>query len=209
MEPEGDAPGTVGVKAVFVGFTGAGKTAIFSALLGKGFEGDSAPTVAAAHGSLGITAGGQAVRLDLWDTAGSERFEALNRLYYRSARVALAVFDVTSRQSFDQMGKFLAVVPEECDPTQPEDLVVAILANKTDLEETRVVSREEGEAFATSRGYIYLETSAKLGKGIDAIVPALAEALGKRPDLLVASNKEALSIQDPEDPQPSPKPGCC
>lgn len=209
MNSEGDATGTVGVKAVFVGFTGAGKTAIFSALLGKGFDGDSAPTVAAAHGSLGITAGDQTVRLDMWDTAGSERFEALNRLYYRGARVALAVFDVTSRQSFEEMGRFLAVVPEECDPTRPEDLVVVVLANKTDLEETRAVSREEGEAFATSRGYIYLETSAKLGKGIDTIAPALSEALGRRPDLLVASNKEAVSIQDPDEPQPTPKPGCC
>ncbi len=79
------------------------------------------------------------IRLQLWDTAGQERFRALIPNYIRDAAVAVIVYDITSRSSFDSLQKWIDDVKHQ----RGEGCIMAVLGNKNDLKEERVIDREE------------------------------------------------------------------
>lgn len=99
----------------------------------------------------------KAVKIQIWDTAGQEAFQAITRTYYKGAVGALLVYDITRRDTFNHVTKWL----EEVKTNSSKNIVVILIGNKKDLEEKRQVSYEEGEAFAKENGLMFLETSAK------------------------------------------------
>ena len=130
------------------------------------------------------------VRLQLWDTAGQERFRSLIPSYIRDSSVAVIVYDVANRQSFLNVAKWIDEVKQE----RGENVVIAIVGNKTDLVEER--SRNgRGERFARSLnicsssnnsneggstnegGAIFIEASAKAGYNVKALFRKIATAL--------------------------------
>lgn len=129
------------------------------------------------------------VRLQLWDTAGQERFRSLIPSYIRDSSVAVIVYDVANRQSFLNVAKWIDEVKQE----RGENVVIAIVGNKTDLVEEREVETEEGERFArglnvgnssssseggsTNGGAIFIEASAKAGYNVKALFRKIAMAL--------------------------------
>ena len=131
------------------------------------------------------------VRLQLWDTAGQERFRSLIPSYIRDSSVAVIVYDVANRQSFLNVAKWIDEVKQE----RGENVVIAIVGNKTDLVEEREVETEEGERFARSLnicsssnnsneggstnggGAIFIEASAKAGYNVKALFRKIAMAL--------------------------------
>jgi len=121
---------------------------------------------------------GDTVRLQLWDTAGQERFRSLIPAYLRDSAVAVCVYDVTDRRSFDATRHWVDEVRAE----RGSDVVVALVGNKIDLVDGRVVSSAEGEAHAASLKALFAETSALEGTGVQAlftrVVRAVIEAEG-------------------------------
>jgi small GTP-binding protein len=110
------------------------------------------------------------IQLQLWDTAGQELFRSVTRGYYRGSAGAFLIFDITSRDSFDHVGRWLQDVKEMARP----DVVMILVGNKVDLESERAVSREDAEAFAKAHKMEYFETSAKTG---GQIVEAVASCV--------------------------------
>ena len=100
-----------------------------------------------------IEVDGKKVKLQIWDTAGQERFKNIQASYYKGANGILVVYDITNRESFEHVNSWLIEI-EKND-------VVALAGNKNDLEEQRVVTKEEGEEFASINGMDFFETSAK------------------------------------------------
>ena len=99
---------------------------------------------------------GSLVNVRIFDTGGQEKFRALGHQYYRGANGCLLVYDITNRNSFDEIkGYFCEQIEEKC----KKDIKIILLGNKTDLEENRKVSSEEGANFAIEKGYTFLETS--------------------------------------------------
>lgn len=96
------------------------------------------------------------VKLQLWDTAGQEKFRALIRVYYRDCSGVILVFDVTRRESFVNIENWLNIIRDECS----KDTSVIIIGNKIDLPD-RTVTKEEAELFALQNNVQYFETSAK------------------------------------------------
>jgi len=96
------------------------------------------------------------IKLQLWDTAGQEKFRALIRIYYRDCSGVILVFDVTRRDSFINLEHWMDIIDTECS----KDTLVILIGNKIDLPD-RVVSREEAQAFAHEYNINYFETSAK------------------------------------------------
>eukprot|EP00960_Hanusia_phi_P043106 755866-Hanusia_phi.AAC.5 len=141
------------------------------------------------------------VRLQLWDTAGQERFRSLIPSYIRDSSVAVIVYDVTNRESFDNAGKWIDEVRQE----RGEDVILALVGNKTDLAEKRRVTREEGEEKAKSFKILFVETrygpicfrpclvcgdpfgSAKAGLNVKSLFRQLAQQL---PGAENAANKK-------------------
>jgi small GTP-binding protein len=126
------------------------------------------------------------IKIQIWDTAGQEAFQAITRTYYKGAVGALLVYDITRRETFTHVTKWL----EEVKNNSTKSIVVILVGNKKDLETKRQVTYEEGENFARENGLIFLETSAKTAYNVEDAFNISAENIMKNID----SNK--LTIEE-------------
>lgn len=145
-------------KIVFIGDSGAGKTAINYRFMERKFEENTAPTIGAIYNcrSFQLTKIKRSIKLQFWDTAGQERFRSIVPMYYRGAAAIILVFDITNRDSYLSIVNYWI--------KQIEDVVrfkVYLIGNKKDLSANRQVSTEEAENLANLNGYVYKEISAK------------------------------------------------
>ena len=144
-------------------------------------------------GVLEISGSPQPVTLEVWDTAGSERYRALMPLYFRDANVALVCFDLGSAASFDRVNSWLSELRKHSAMGGGEDedddgnysagagnlgIVKILCGTKADLRgSSREVSSDEAVALAAIEGMIYIETSAKAGTNVPALFQLVAEAV--------------------------------
>jgi Ras-related protein Rab-2A len=128
-------------------------------------------------GALATTGGssnkGTQIKLQIWDTAGQESFRSITRSYYRGAAGALLVYDITRRDTFQHLSKWLEEAKSHAQPT----MVILLIGNKSDLEHRRAVSTEEGQAFANANGLLFLETSAKTAYNVETAFLKTAEEI--------------------------------
>ncbi|KAJ3089296.1 hypothetical protein HK100_007806, partial [Physocladia obscura] len=113
------------------------------------------------------------IRLQLWDTAGQERFRSLIPSYIRDSSVAVVVYDISNRTSFQNTTKWIDDVRGE----RGNDVIIVLVGNKTDLSDKRQVSTEEGEQKAKDAVVLFIETSAKAGFNVKALFRKIAQAL--------------------------------
>lgn len=113
------------------------------------------------------------IKLQIWDTAGQESFRSITRSYYRGAAGALLVYDITRRDTFKHLGRWL----EEARQHSQSNMVIMLIGNKNDLEHRRAVSTEEGKAFADKHGLIFMETSAKTAYNVEQAFIGTAEEI--------------------------------
>lgn len=125
----------------------------------------TSPTIGGSYLSKVITYEGHKIDLMLWDTAGQEMYRGLAPMYYRNAKIAFIVYDVSSAKSFESVMYWV----EELRQNTGNDMIIAIVGNKCDLDSKRVVDFEKAENFAKSVNGVYIETSAKSGYGIDQL----------------------------------------
>ena len=104
------------------------------------------------------------IKIQLWDTAGHDRFRSINRIYYRDAAAALIVYDVTRRDSlYQDADHWIKDVKEKA----PSHIIMAIAGNKSDMYQNQEVKLSELQAYSTKNGIeIFNETSAKKNVGI-------------------------------------------
>ena len=112
-------------------------------------------------------------QLQIWDTAGQESFRSITRSYYRGAAGALLVYDITRRDTFKHLTRWL----EEARQHSQSNMVIMLIGNKNDLEHRRAVSTEEGKAFAEKHGLIFMETSAKTAYNVEQAFINTAEEI--------------------------------
>jgi small GTP-binding protein len=164
--------GSVRCRVVAIGNESVGKTSIINRLIDDGFDSAEQPTVGADWQLFVHTVDCDRVELQIWDTAGQEKFRSLGPLYYRDAVAAVAVFDVTNRASFDELGWWVS----EFVGVAVAHAVVVVAANKCDLEDEKVVTEAQARDWAAQRGFMLYETSAKTGQNILQMFRALAES---------------------------------
>ncbi|RWS28294.1 ras-related protein Rab-39B-like protein [Leptotrombidium deliense] len=114
------------------------------------------------------------VKLQLWDTAGQEKFRSITRSYYRNSVGALLLYDVSKRASFDHLIDWLFEARRHIEPS---GAVYQVVACKSDLETEREISTEEGQAFADFHNIKFIETSAKTMKNVDIAFKMIAEQI--------------------------------
>jgi small GTP-binding protein len=161
---------------IIIGCAGVGKTALLKRLVDDNFTECLDSTVGVEFDSTVLTVDDQNVRLQIWDTAGQEKFRSITKAYYRTAAGVLIVFDVTDRKSFDQLTSWVNDVRTLCDATAMSTLVGA----KSDLAEERVVTILEAETFAQHSHMPYIETSAKTGENVRDAFTRTVAALQER-----------------------------
>ena len=115
---------------------------------------------------------GSIVRVYLLDTSGQEQYKAINESYYKKADCCLLVYDITNRKSFDECKDYYNKnLIEKC----KKDVKVILLGNKTDLEDQRVISPEEGAGLALENDYIFMETSCLKNSNVASAFETLIE----------------------------------
>ena len=115
---------------------------------------------------------GSLVKVNIQDTAGQEKFKALNESYYRQADCCLLVYDITNRESFEECkGYYNDNIKQRC----KSNIKVVLLGNKTDLEDERAVPSEEAAGFALENDYIFMETSCLKNKNVADAFETLIE----------------------------------
>ena len=100
---------------------------------------------------------GKKVKLQIWDTAGQERFKNITASYYRGGNGVLVVYDITDRDSFENLNSWLIEIEKNAN----KNVYKLLIGNKSDLESNREIKKEEGEEFASINGLEFFETSAK------------------------------------------------
>lgn len=157
----------VDIKCVMVGASFVGKTALMQRFLHDKWAGERhVPTIGASFGARDLVADGRAVTLGCWDTAGSERYESMTKMYYRGARGAIVCYDITDAASFEKAKYWVSELR-----SAEEDVVVALVATKTDLlgaGGARGVPVATVLKYARSIDAEHFETSSKTGRGCDA-----------------------------------------
>ncbi|XP_044504681.1 ras-related protein Rab11C-like [Mangifera indica] len=143
-------------KIVLIGDSGVGKSNILSRFTRNEFCLESKSTIGVEFATRTLQIEGKTVKAQIWDTAGQERYRAITSAYYRGAVGALLVYDITKRQTFDNVQRWLRELRDHAD----SNIVIMMAGNKSDLNHLRAVREEDGHSLAEKEGLSFLETSA-------------------------------------------------
>ena len=168
-----------GVKLVLVGDSGVGKSCVIARFAQGEFEKGKESTIFAAFTSKRVSVGRKSIDLIIWDTAGSERYRSFSNMYFRGAQAVVVMYDVTDSASFGNLQDWL----DELKKNGVTDVVTAIAGNKCDVPDAqRFISPEEGRKFADEHGFLFFETSALTGAGVNELFQSVSAELISRMD---------------------------
>jgi small GTP-binding protein len=169
-------------KIVLIGESGVGKTSIISQFVDQIFEDDLQTSTGGSFSSKTLTFNnGKTIKLEIWDTAGQERYRALTKIFYKNALAAVLVYDITRKQSFEELKNYWIKQIKE---SAPEKIILAIAANKSDLLDREQVNEDEARNFAKENNALFYETSAKNSIGVNELFIGIGKKFyGLDPDL--------------------------
>ena len=149
-------------KIIFCGDAGVGKTSIINSIMGQKFVEDYEPSIGVDFFSKTIRYKGRLIKLQIWDSAGQEKFKSLIPNYIRGSSLIFLIFDVSKKMSYDHLTDWIQFITNI-----ENNSVIIIVGNKIDLKNDREVNKEEAEKFCKENKYEYFEVSAKEGINID------------------------------------------
>lgn len=194
------------VKIVLLGEGRVGKTSVLLRYVQNVFSDSQEQTLQAAFLKKVLNIQDDKIVLNIWDTAGQEKFHALSPIYYRDANAAVLVYDITDAQSFERVRHWV----KELRQIVGRDIIIIIAGNKSDLERGRQVSAEEAEAYAASVGAPHFLVSAKLNKNIPQMFLHLAkELLKKRSQNATSVRRQTIRIESDAVAKPPKSGKCC
>ena len=147
-------------KIIFVGDSGVGKTTLINRINNEEFKDLNESSVGIDYYSKNIKFGGEELTLQIWDTAGQEKYRGLIPTYARNAVLAFIIYDISSKKSFENLTEWINYL------NSIEKMPMIICGNKIDLDD-RQVTKEEGEEFAKKNNLVFFEVSAKTNKNMN------------------------------------------
>ncbi|KAK4839158.1 hypothetical protein QYF36_019625 [Acer negundo] len=143
-------------KIVLIGDSAVGKSNLLARFARNEFYPNSKSTIGVEFQTQKMEINRKEIKAQIWDTAGQERFRAVTSAYYRGAVGALLVYDISRRQTFDSIGRWLNELHTHSDM----NVVTILVGNKSDLKDAREVTTAEGKTLAEAEGLFFMETSA-------------------------------------------------
>ena len=153
------------IKVTLLGNTGVGKTCIIKMFTEGKFE-VAGPTAGASYSQKYLEIDNKNITLDLWDTAGQEKYRSLGRRLYKDAYIVVLVYDITDPKTFEDLKEKWY---NDLKTYGEKYTVIGIVGNKSDCYDQEKVSEEEAKEFANKLGAIFMLTSAKTGENIDLL----------------------------------------
>ena len=128
-------------KLILIGDSSVGKSNILLKYLKGEFDKNSKATVGVEFGTKNIMINNKKIKIQIWDTAGQERYRSITSAYYKGAKGALIVYDITRKNTFDNIDKWISDLKLNGD----KNICILIVGNKSDLNEQREVDEELGK----------------------------------------------------------------
>ncbi|CAL5228413.1 g11543 [Coccomyxa viridis] len=199
-------------KFVLLGEGRVGKTSLVSRIIHNTFNDSQQATVQAAFTSKTVEVDKQQVEVAFWDTAGQERFHSLAPLYYRDADAALLVYDITDKQTLQQVQNWVKELQ-----AMVGAITLTILGNKSDMAKQQAVAEEEARGYAQSIGAEHHYVSAKTGEGISAalrqtvhrVLQRRSQHVQQHPQSYMPGRRQGGLVIAPEEDPVRKQSACC
>ena len=163
-------------KVLLLGDSTVGKTCVLLKYTDKIFQETHMMTIGLDYRLKTMTLqSGKEVKLQIWDTAGQDRFRSITKNYYKGSHGIILIYDVTSLKTFENVKSWVSQIHEEIS----DKVVIYLVGNKIDMDDERKVQTEEGQKLAEELGVPFVETSAKSGVNIDNIFSDITERIDK------------------------------
>ncbi|NWR42312.1 RAB17 protein, partial [Regulus satrapa] len=172
---EGPRPSYV-YKVVLLGGMSVGKSSLAYRYMRNDFR-EMLPTLGCSFFTQVLELDEATVKAEIWDTAGQEKYQSVCHLYYRDAHAALLVYDIANKETFSRAKLWMKELEKMF---LPDEIVIALVGNKTDLDAEREVTTEEGEEFSRTKGLLFMETSAKSNHHVNEIFMSVVHELLRR-----------------------------
>lgn len=163
-------------KLLIVGESGVGKTCLLLRFSDDSFESNHVSTIGVDFKVKEIEVDDRRVKLQIWDSAGQERFRNITTSYYRNTSGILLAYDVTDQTTFEKVGGWISEVRKHT------SVPVMLIGNKADMEDSRQVSAADGKRLADEQQIVFMETSAKDNTNVHDAFVELAKMLLKEKD---------------------------
>ncbi len=161
------------LKIVLIGESAVGKTSLISQFIDQVFQDDQQSTIGGTFSTKIIKCGnGKILKLEIWDTAGQERYRSVTKLFYKDANAALLVYDISNKYTFEELQNYWI---DQVRDSAPKDIILAIVANKSDLIESEQVDEAMAREFAKDNGALFALTSAKTTSGVESLFLDIAK----------------------------------
>ena len=161
-------------KVLLLGDTTVGKTCFLMKYTDKTFQDVHISTIGLDYRLKSmVLKNGKNIKLQIWDTAGQDRFRAITKNYYKGANGIILIYDVTNPKTYDNVKNWVTQIREEASP----NVVVYLCGNKIDMKEERKVKEEDGKIMAEEFGFPFNETSAREGININETFEDLVERI--------------------------------
>jgi Ras-related protein Rab-7A len=169
------------LKIVIIGDSSVGKTTLLQQYLNGKVIGNAKPTIGADFSKKETMIDNQVVTLQIWDTAGQEKFQSLGYAFYRGADCCVLVYDITNRKTFENLTKWKQGFIDNAAPDDPKTFPFVVLGNKIDRESERKVDGKEGKEWCDANsGIPFYETSAKEGISVEQAFHEIARKALRR-----------------------------
>ena len=164
------------LKYIIIGDAAVGKSNLLLRFTQDDFKTEYQLTIGVEFGAKNLNLNNKVFRLQIWDTAGQENYRSITRAYYKNSVCAILVYDITNRDSFEHISNWI----EDCLSQSPKTVFMVLVGNKSDLNEQRKVSLEEGQQMAKNNNMMFFETSAKSGANVDKIFEQSAKEIDSK-----------------------------
>ena len=162
-----------GIKITLIGNSGVGKTSIINQYIDQTFDEANAATIGANYSEKVITKNNKEYELNIWDTAGQEKFHSVGKHFYKDAYIVCLVYDITSQDSLEQLE---TIWYPDIKKYGEKYTILAVVGNKSDLyENDNLADENQAKEFAQSINAIFMLTSAKTGDGIEKLFDTLVD----------------------------------
>ena len=195
-------------KVLLLGNSNVGKSSLFLRFVDDIWNDTFVPTIGVDFKIKTLEIDGKNIKMQIWDTAGQERFKNIIASYYKGAHGILLLFDVTDKESFKNLSNWLI----EIEKNSSKNVLKVLIGNKTDLEDKRVITYNQGKEFADTYGLKYVETSAKKNMNVTEAFETLGReimAANVEKKISKQAQNKKISVAKAQDLNVKNQGGCC
>ena len=177
-------------KIVLIGESGVGKTSIISQFVNQTFQEDVETSSSSTYNSKTVIYDeNQVLKLEIWDTAGQEKYRSLASMFYKESSAAILVYDITRKESFEQLQEYWVGQVKENGPT---NVILALCGNKSDLINEEQVDEGEARNYAKEINALFYPTSAKNDYGITDLFIQIVKIYTNSDNVRLKTDKDEI-----------------